>query len=112
MKLLLDENLPRLLKIELGPDHEVFTVRDMKWLGKKNGELLGLLTLNGFDGFITLDKNLKYQQNINRFPIRIFVLDAPNSKIETLKQYLPKLLETLGERAPFGIIQIKLITPE
>jgi hypothetical protein len=45
MKLLLDENLPRKLKKDLA-GHEAFTVRDMLWDGKENGELLALyLTL-------------------------------------------------------------------
>ena len=42
MKILLDENLPRKFKIDLGGEHEIKTVRDMNWLGKKNGELLEL----------------------------------------------------------------------
>lgn len=74
MKILLDENLPRKLKAEFGPDFEVKTIRDMEWLGKKNGELLGLMVLNGFDLFITLDKNLRYQQNLARFPLSVFLL--------------------------------------
>ncbi|MGI8635354.1 MAG: DUF433 domain-containing protein [Segetibacter sp.] len=43
MKILLDENLPKQLKADFGPDYEVKTVRGMGWLGKKNGELLGLI---------------------------------------------------------------------
>ena len=43
MKILLDENLPRQLKADFGPDYDLKTVRDMGWLGKKNGELLGLI---------------------------------------------------------------------
>jgi predicted nuclease of predicted toxin-antitoxin system len=39
MKLLLDENLPKHLKTDF-PEHNVYTVRDMGWSGKKNGELL------------------------------------------------------------------------
>lgn len=42
MKILLDENLPKQLKTDFGPDYDVKTVRDIGWLGKKNGELLGL----------------------------------------------------------------------
>ena len=45
MKILLDENLPKKLKADFGIEHEVKTVRDMGWLGKKNGELLGLIVL-------------------------------------------------------------------
>ena len=69
MKILLDENLPKMLKINFADEHEVFTVREKSWNGKKNGELLGLMTLDGFDAFVTIDKNLQHQQNIKRFLI-------------------------------------------
>ena len=72
MKILLDENLPRKLKARFGPEFEVKTVRDMGWLGKKNGELLGLLVLNGFDVFVTIDKNLRHQQNLAKFLVAVF----------------------------------------
>jgi predicted nuclease of predicted toxin-antitoxin system len=48
MKILLDENLPKQLKAGFGPNYDVKTVQDMGWLGKKNGELLGLIVFNGF----------------------------------------------------------------
>ena len=37
MKILLDENLPKQLKADFGPDYDVKTVQDMGWLGKKPG---------------------------------------------------------------------------
>ncbi|MDQ3491037.1 MAG: hypothetical protein M3449_08230 [Acidobacteriota bacterium] len=98
MKILLDENLPRKLKLSIGDAHEVRTVREQSWLGKRNGELLGLMTLDGFDAFVTIDKNLQYQQNLNRFPIKLFILDSPNNKIETLRPYLEELERLLKER--------------
>ena len=65
MKLLLDEQLdvsikPQLLGIE------VFTVRDMGWLGLKNGELREKLNENDFQFFLTADKNLPFQQNFEK----------------------------------------------
>ena len=39
MKLLLDECLPRKFKNHL-PGHECYTVPEIGWAGKKNGELL------------------------------------------------------------------------
>jgi hypothetical protein len=96
MKILLDENLPRKLKFNFTADHELFTVQEMNWLGKRNGELLGLMTLNGFDAFVTIDKNLQHQQNLNRFAVRLFVLNARNNKIETLEPYIEKLSEALA----------------
>jgi len=74
MKILLDENIPTKIKFDFGEDFEVKSVRDMGWLGKKNGELLGLITLTGFDFFITLDKNLRHQQNLEKFDITIILL--------------------------------------
>lgn len=58
MKILLDENMPTKVKYDFGEYHEVMTVRDMGWLGKKNGELLGLAAFNGFDIFSKFDFKL------------------------------------------------------
>jgi len=58
MKILLDESLPRKLKNDFGNTHQVFTVRDKNWLGKKNGTLLKLMVEEGFELFITVDRNL------------------------------------------------------
>ena len=47
MKLLLDENLPKRLKDDFA-GHEIYTVRDKGWNGKKNGELLILMISENF----------------------------------------------------------------
>lgn len=95
MKILLDENLPRKLKLDFGPDFDVKTVREMNWHGKKNGELLGLIAINGFDFFITIDKNLKYQQNLGKFNINIFLLLAINNRRETLQKLVEKIKDKI-----------------
>ena len=59
MRLLLDENLPKRLKLDF-PEHEIFTVRDKHWNGIKNGELLKLLLENFFNALLTFDKNLQH----------------------------------------------------
>lgn len=101
MKILLDENLPHKLKADFGEDFEVITVRNMGWLGKKNGELLGLLVLNGFEFFITLDKNLKYQQNLNKFKVTIFLLISLSNR----RKFLQPLIEKVKERIKSGNFQ-------
>ncbi len=80
MKILPDESLPRKLSRDFGPDHEVFTVREMNWLGQKNGALLRLMADNGFEVFVTVDRNLPYQQNLEKLPIAVFVLCAYNNR--------------------------------
>lgn len=95
MKILLDENLPRKLKVDFGDDFEVKTVRDMEWLGKKNGELLGLIEFNKFNFFITIDKNLRFQQNLNKFNITIFLLNAKSNRRENLQGMIFKIIEKI-----------------
>ncbi len=95
MKILLDENLPRKLKVDFGEEHEVKTVREMGWLGKKNGELLGLLTLNGFEIFITLDKSLRFQQNLDKFEIVVFLLLAFNNRRDRLQPLVEQIKKML-----------------
>lgn len=84
MKILLDENIPTKLKFDFDPIGEIFTVRDMNWLGEKNGELLGLAAFNGFEVFITLEKNLIKQQNLDRIQVKVIVLLAKDNKHQTL----------------------------
>lgn len=97
MKILLDENLPQQLKRDFGFDYEVKTVRDMGWLGKKNGELLGLIVFNGFDFFGTIDKNLRYQQNLDRIDLKIFLLLSVNNRRETLQTLVQKIKDRINE---------------
>ncbi len=91
MKILLDENIPAKLRFDFGKGYEVRTVGEMNWNGKKNGELLGLATLNGFEIFIMLDKNLKNQQNLSKFEIKFILLLAKDNKHQTLQPYVEKI---------------------
>lgn len=93
MKLLLDENLPVKLKhrfIENGLDS--FTVKDMKWLGKENGELLSLMLQNNFTHFITIDNHLSFQNNFIDYPIGVIVLVAYDNSYETIMEFFDKIL--------------------
>lgn len=95
MRILLDENMPAKVTYDFGEGHEVHTVKDMQWLGKKNGELLGLAAFNGFDVVVTLDRNLKNQQNLDKVSLKFIVLLAMNNKPETIKPFLEKIMVVL-----------------
>lgn len=97
MKILLDESCPRKLKDDFGSEHEVWTVRDKGWLGQKNGAPLSLMMTDGFDVFVTVDRNLPYQQNLERIPVSIFVLYAKDNRRETLAGLIPKLFQRLAD---------------
>jgi predicted nuclease of predicted toxin-antitoxin system len=96
MKILLDESLPRKLRYDFGSDHEIWTVRDKAWLGKKNGELLTLMVNEGFEIFVTADQNLTYQQNLETVSLSVFVLCAADNRRETLQFLIPKILALLS----------------
>jgi predicted nuclease of predicted toxin-antitoxin system len=108
MKILLDESLPRKLRNDFGAEHEVWTVRDKGWLGKKNGELLKLMVADFFNLFVTVDRNLSYQQNIEHLPLTIIVLSALDNRRETLKELIPKLFDRLAKGDLPKVITISL----
>ena len=106
MKILLDESLPRKLVYDFNEEHEVLTVRNMGWLGKKNGELLKLMTENHIDVFITVDRNLPYQQNLTRLTFKIIVLRAKDNTRKTLRLLIPKIFQSLADSDLPNVIEI------
>jgi hypothetical protein len=97
MKILLDECIDRRLAREF-LDYEIETVPQMGWAGIKDGQLL-TLAAEKFDVFITVDRNLSFQQNIPQFDIAAIVLEAPSNRLADLKPLAPKVLKILGEAA-------------
>jgi len=98
MKILLNENIDIRLKESFPKDvYEVYTVRDMKWNGAKNGELLKLLRENGFECWIVVDKNIPYQQNIAKLPCSVVVLDVVRNTLKHLQPLVPQLLDRLSQ---------------
>ena len=93
MKLLLDECIDRKLAREF-VNYEVKTVPQMGWAGVKNGQLLTLAEAQ-FDIFITVDRNLSFQQNLSQFDIAIIVLHVPSNRLADLKSLVPKVLTIL-----------------
>ena len=94
MRLLLDECIDRRFARELEDEHFVRTVPQMGWATKKNGELLTLAETE-FDVFITVDRNLSFQQNLPIFNIAVLILHAPSNRIADLRPLAPKVLSRL-----------------
>jgi hypothetical protein len=94
VRLLLDECIDRRLAKEF-IGYEVKTVPQMGWAGIKNGQLLAFAETE-FDVFITVDRNLSFQQNLPQFGIAVFVLHAFSNRLADLKPLAPKILEVLA----------------
>lgn len=93
MNVLLDECLPRQLRHDL-PGYDVTTVAAMGWAGTKNGALLRLAEV-AFDVFITIDRNMEYQQRLHTPSMAIILLAAPDSRLDTLRALVPDILSAL-----------------
>lgn len=106
MKILLDENIDVNFAKEFS-QVEIYTVHGKGWASKKNGELLELTSENEFDYLITLDKNIKYQQNLNKYNFRIILLLTKNSRIETLKELLPKIQSIFKDYSDNKLFEIQ-----
>jgi len=90
VKLLLDECIDRRLARDLA-GHEVRTVPQMGWAGIKNGALLTRAEKE-FDVFVTVDRNLSFQQNLPKFDIAVLVLHASSNRLADLRPLAPKIL--------------------
>ena len=106
MRTLLDECLPRKLKGELQLlGFVVTTVPEAGLAGKTNGELLRLIE-SQFDIFISLDKNIQYQQNLKSSSIAFILLQAADSRYETLKVFIPKIAALIPSMKPSQFVII------
>ena len=105
MRILLDECVPRPLRRHL-VGHDVQTVPDMGWSGKKNGELLKLMAQQGFEVFLTVDQNLRFQQNLSGAGVGIIVLVAATNRLADLLPLIPRVLSAMSSIQPGQLIEI------
>lgn len=98
MKVFLDECVDRRLSRDI-VGHEVQTARQLGWTTIENGVLLSLAS-DHFDVFITVDRNLSFQQNLGALPIAVIVLHAKSNRLADLKPLVPGLLTVIETAAP------------
>lgn len=89
MKIFVDECVDwRLARDIVG--HEVKTAHEMGWTSLKNGELLARASAQ-FDVFLTVDRNLSFQQNLPAFDIAVVVLRSSSNRLVDLRRLVPDL---------------------
>jgi hypothetical protein len=93
MRVLLDECVDWRLSRDI-TGHDVKTTRQMGWSAIANGELLALAERD-FDVFVTVDRNLSFQQHLAAFSIAVIVLRARSNRLIELRQLVPELLAAI-----------------
>ena len=76
-------------------DHDVVTTPQAGWGGIRNGELLRLASKD-FDVFVTVDRNLAFQQNPSNLPLPVIVIHSRSNKLSDLQPHVPALQQTLS----------------
>jgi len=101
MRIFLDECVDwRLARDLIG--HQVMTARQMGWTSIENGELIALAS-EEFDVFVTVDRNLAFQQNLTGLSIAVFVLRAPTNRLSDLRPLVPELSHAIAA-AKAGVV--------
>lgn len=83
----------------------------MGWAGIKNGDLLTFAE-SQFDVFITVDRNLSYQQNLSNFGIAMIVLKARSNRYEDLLPFAAPIMAKLDQLENGSFILISLDDPD
>ena len=84
--------------------HDLRTARDQGWAGFSNGRLLALVA-GDFGVFVTVDRNLSYQQNLRALRFAVIVLLARTNRLADLQPLVPQLLTAIAT-APAGAATI------
>ena len=105
MRLLLDECVPRRLKRDL-VGHDVWTVIEMGWSSKRNGELLELMLAEKFEALLTVDQNLQFQQNVRQSGIAVVVVASRTNRLKELRPLVPQMLAALERVSAGDLIQV------
>lgn len=70
--------------------------------GLKNGKLLALASAQ-FDAFVTVDRNLAFQQNLPALEMAVIVLKAQTNRLPDLAALVPRLLVALDSVTPGSV---------
>ena len=105
MRVLLDENIDRFLKAQFDPDMDVLTVSEKGWRGMKNGQLLRVAQ-HEFDVFVTMDKDLEYQQNLTVINMGVVVIRASSNSYQSVQLLMPQINEAVKMVTPGEVVHV------
>ena len=78
----------------------------MGWEALKNGALLSAAA-GQFECVVTVDQNLKHQQNPATLPVSVVVLVTPRNRLGDLIQVVPALEAALASLAPKTLVEVR-----
>ena len=85
--------------------HDVKTAHQMGWAGVKNGALLALVA-GKFDLFVTVDRNLAFQNRVMQLSFAVVVLRAQTNRLADLRPLVSELMLAIGRAQPGTLFQV------
>jgi hypothetical protein len=83
-----------------------FETRDSA--GKENGELLALAE-GHFDVLVTIDRNIRYQQNMTGRNIAILIIRAASNDLDDIRPHVPNALVALQSLKSGQIFEVGIL---
>lgn len=108
MRLLFDQNAPWPLRHHL-PEHECTNAHQAGWAELGNGKLIAAAEAAGFDVLMTLDTNIRYQQNLADRKIGIVIL--PEQKLDVLIAGIDKVKGAIDQAGQGAYVEFDLPRP-
>lgn len=106
MKILLDNCVDFRAK-RLFPGHDVSHARNQGWKDLANGRLLAAAADAGFSVLVTIDKNIRFQQNLATLPLSVLEIDVFRNRlrdVEALVEHIPAAIENTRR---FAFVSLK-----
>lgn len=98
MRVLLDNCIPQRFGDYIA-GHHIKSVRDIGWAQMPDARLLDAMA-GEYDALVTVDKSLRFQQNLARRPFGVLVLRAKSNRLVQLMPMVPVLLLALKNIKP------------
>lgn len=105
MRVLLDEQLDRRLRLLFLPEFQVSTVLEQGWGGLRDEALLRAAQAE-FDALVTMDRGIPHQQNVRALSLGIIVIRAFSNRRQDVAPLIPRVNEALRVVEPGQVIEV------
>jgi predicted nuclease of predicted toxin-antitoxin system len=106
MRILLDECVPRRIKFLFAAQGMTCeTVREAGWSGKENRELLSLAEQR-YEVLVTIDRNIRHQQNLAGRKISILIIRTVSNDYEDIQHLVPAAVDALKSIRPGQFVEV------
>jgi predicted nuclease of predicted toxin-antitoxin system len=108
LKILIDQNVSaRLGRLLTG--HAATHASGMGWAELTNGDLLTAAEADGFEIFLTADKNIRYQQNLSGRRIALIVLGT--NQLDILFASVERIVQAVDTVPTGGYVTVQFDRP-